>query len=163
VTGDQAVALADLPQASGPPLSRFVIAGCSRRKAAASVPLPALDLYQGGCIPGLRSRLGNSPELRARIRILSAKHGLLNADRLVLPCDHRLDPERAAGMLASVTAGLARDWAETGAPQEVLVIAEPLYLVPLAAMLATPAIIHWVPDLHDTATAERALTRWSWV
>ena len=81
----------------------------------------------------------------------------------MLPYDERLDPGRAIGMLAPVTADVARDWAETGAPQKVLVIAEPLYLVPLAALLATPAIIHWVPDPHDTETAERALTRWGWV
>jgi hypothetical protein len=162
VAGDPAASLASLPQATSPVSARLVIAGCSRRKIATVVPVPALDLYQGGCIPWLRSRLGSAPELRTRIRILSAQYGLLNAAQPVLPYDRRLDPERAAEMLAPVTAALARDWAETGAPREVLVIAESLYLVPLAAILATPAIVYWVPDPRDENAADRVLRRWGW-
>jgi hypothetical protein len=149
-----------MPQAPGLLCGRLVIAGCSRRKLATSVPVPALDLYQGGCIPWLRSRLGSTPDLRTRIRILSAQHGLLDADHPVLPYDRPLDRQRATEMLPLVTDALAREWAVNGPPREVLVIAEPLYLVPLAAILATLAIVHWVPDPYDTDAAERVLRHW---
>lgn len=164
MAGDPDLNLARLPQAAGPRNAHLVIAGCSRRKLDTSHPVAALDLYQGGCIPWLRSRLASAPHLRARarIRILSAQYGLLNADRPVLPYDRPLDPQRAAEMLPLTTDALAREWAVDGAPREILVIAEPLYLVPLAAILATPAIVHWVPDPHDTGTAERVLRRWGW-
>lgn len=162
MAGDAAVSLARLPQAANPQSGHLVIAGCSRRKLATSVPVAALDLYQGGCIPWLRSRVTSAPHLRARIRILSAQHGLLNADRRVLPYDRPLDTERAAEILPLVTDALAAEWAEDGAPREILVVAEPLYLVPLAAILATPTIVHWVPDPHDTDTAGRVLLRWGW-
>lgn len=162
MAGDAAVSLACLPQATDPLSCRLVIAGCSRRKLATSVPVAALDLYQGGCIPWLRSRLAGAPHLRARIRILSAQHGLINADHPVLPYDRPLDPQRAAEMLPQVTIALAREWAADGAPVEVLVIAEPLYLVPLIPILATSAIVHWVPDLYDTDASERILRRWGW-
>ena len=162
MAGDPVLSLARLPQAAGLRNTRLVIAGCSRRKLETSDPVAALDLYQGGCIPWLRSRVAIAPHLRARIRILSAQHGLLNADGPVLPYDRPLDPERAVEMLPPVTDALAGEWALDGAPREILVIAEPLYLVPLAAILATPAIIHWVPDPYDTDTAERVLRRWRW-
>lgn len=162
MAGDAAVSLASLSQATDPLSGRLAIVGCSRRKLATSVPVAALDLYQGGCIPWLRSRLASAPHLRARIRILSAQHGLLNANRPILPYDRPLDPGRAAELLPPVTDALAGEWAADGAPREVLVVAEPLYLVPLAAILETPAIVHWVPDPYDTDTAERVLYRWGW-
>jgi hypothetical protein len=162
VAGDPRLNLALLPQAAGLRNTQLVIVGCSRRKLDSSRAVAALDLYQGGCVPWLRSRLASAPHLQCRIRILSAKHGLLNAGCPVLPYDRPLDPERAAEMLPLVTEALAREWALDGAPREILVIAEPLYLVPLAAILATPAIVHWVPDPYDTDTAESVLRRWGW-
>lgn len=162
MAGDAAVSLASLPQTADPLSGRLVIAGCSRRKLATRVPVAALDLYQGGCIPWLRSRLASAPHLRARVRILSAQHGLLKADQPVLPYDRPLDPQRAAEMQLLITIALAREWAADGSPREVLVVAEPLYLIPLAAILATPAIVHWVPDPYDTDAAERILRRWEW-
>ncbi|MBO0802834.1 MAG: hypothetical protein J2P25_07135 [Nocardiopsaceae bacterium] len=151
-----------MPAASGPLTSKLVIAGCSRRKADTQRPVPALELYQGGSIPWLRARTGGDPRLRARINVLSAAHGLVPADRPLLPYDRQMDPERAAELTAGVTAVLARDWASTGRPQEILVIAEPLYLVPLAAILATPARVHWIADLRDTAAAGSVLDQWGW-
>jgi len=154
--------LDEFPPPAGPLAARLVIAGCSRRKQASAVPVPALELYEGGCIPWLRARLGGCPQLRRRVRIVSAEHGLLEADSPLLPYDRLLDAGRARQLAAAVTAALARDWAGSGAPGEVLVIAEPLYLVPLAALLATPARVHWVPDPRDTAQAARVLDQWGW-
>ena len=142
--------------------TRLLIAGCSRRKRPAAVPVPALELYEGGSIPWLRARLGSHPGLRQRIRILSAEHGLLHASTPLLPYDRPLDPERARQLRGTVTGTLAREWEQTGMPGEVLVIAEPLYLVPLAGLLATPARVHWIPDPRDTADAGRVLDQWRW-
>jgi len=150
------------PPAVGPLTARLVIAGCSRRKQARTIPVPALELYEGGSIPWLRARLGSCPRLRRRVRILSAEHGLLEADSPLLPYDRLLDAGRARQLAAAVTAALTRDWAVGGAPGEVLVIAEPLYLVPLAALLATQARVHWIPDPRDTAQAARVLDQWGW-
>ncbi len=58
---------------------------------------------------------------------------------------------------------LARDWAAGGAPGEFLIIAEPLYLVPLADILAIPARVHWIADPYDTAQADRVLDNWGWL
>ncbi len=154
--------LDSFPPAAGPLAERLVIAGCSRRKLASTVPVPALELYEGGSIPWLRARLGGHPEFRQRVRILSAEHGLLDADSLLLPYDRPLDSGRARQLTAVVTGALARDWAASGALCEVLAIAEPLYLVPLAGLLATPARVHWVPDPYDTAQAGRVLDQWGW-
>ena len=151
-----------IPPAAGPPGSRLVIAGCSRRKQASTVPVPALELYEGGSIPWLRARLGSHPGFRQRLRILSAEHGLLEADSPVLPYDRPLDAGRARQLAPAVTGSLARDWPGSGAPGEVLVIAGPLYLVPLAGLLATPARVHWIPDPYDTAQAGRVLDQWGW-
>jgi hypothetical protein len=156
------VSLAEFPTAAGPLAGRLVIAGCSRRKRAGTVPAPALELYEGGSIPWLRARLGGHPVFRRRVRILSAEHGLLQADSPVLPYDRPLDAGRARQLAAAVTGALARDWAGSGAPGEMLVIAEPLYLVPLAGLLATPARIHWIPDPYDTDQAGRVLDQWGW-
>lgn len=66
------LAALDLPHAAGDPVEgRLVIVTCSARKADTTAPVPALDLYRGGCIPVLRARIGGNPRLRARIRILS--------------------------------------------------------------------------------------------
>lgn len=154
--------LASMPAASGPLTSTLVIVGCSRRKADTQLPVPTLDLYQGGSIPWLRARTGCDTRLRARIQILSAAHGLVPADRPLLAYDRPMDLERAAELAPEITATLTRDWASTGRPQEILVIAEPLYLVPLAAILATPARVHWIADLRDTAAAGVILDQWGW-
>jgi hypothetical protein len=151
-----------LPPTARPLGGRLVIAGCSRRKRASNVPVAALELYEGGSIPWLRARLGGHPRFRRRVRILSAEHGLLEADSPVLPYDRALDAGRARELAATVTGALARDWTDSGPPGEILVIAEPLYLVPLAGLLATPARIRWVPDPYDTAQAGRILDQWGW-
>ncbi len=74
----------------------MVIAGCSRRKLQTAVPVPALDLYQGGCIPALRARARETGWLRSRTWILSAEHGLVHANTPLLPYDRRMDGQRAA-------------------------------------------------------------------
>jgi hypothetical protein len=146
-----------------PVATRIVIAGCSRRKTTTSRPLPALELYQGGCIPMLRARLGASPPHRARIRILSAPHGLITAETPLLTYDHALDPGMARALRPAVTAALHADAALSGAVREVLVVAEPLYLTLLTALLAAPTRIHWIDDVrHGWSQAAHVLDQWGW-
>jgi Family of unknown function (DUF6884) len=145
--------------------ARLVIVGCSAEKAPGPGPHRALELYDGGCVPPLRSRLGHDPRLRSRIRFLSAEHGLVTADTRLHPYDRPLDPARAAYLRPSVMATLGREMEAGGVPREVLVVAEPLYLVLLADLLALPARprVRWVPDhAHGWPQASDVLDEWGW-
>jgi hypothetical protein len=134
---------------TGPANSEPVlIVGCSRRKTATTVPVPALDLYQGGCIPALRARIGAQPGLRARVWIISAEHGLLHASTPVLPYDRRMDHARAVALRGQVSKLLRSECLRGGVPREAMVIAEPVYQVALAGL---PAIlghdrVTWISD-----------------
>jgi hypothetical protein len=126
----------------------MIVAGCSRRKLQTAVPVPALDLYQGGCIPSLRARAQEIPWLRSRTWILSAEHGLLRADTPLLPYDRRMDSQRATRLRPAACRHLRDEFTQRGFPREVLVIAEPLYQLALAdlASLAGADRIRWVDD-----------------
>lgn len=153
------------PAEDHPVLSRMVIVGCTARKAPTPGPLRALELYDGGCVPPLRARLGGQPRLRARVRFLSAEHGLVTADTPLHTYDRSLDPGRAVELRPTVMAELHREMSANGVPREVLVVAEPLYLVLLADLLALPARprVHWIPDhAHGWAQARAVLDHWGW-
>lgn len=142
----------------------MVIAGCSRRKARTAVPVPALSLYQGGCIPALRSRIEAWPQLRARTWIISAGHGLVHADMPLLPYDRRMDPGRAADLRGGVSRTLDEEFRLHGAPPGVLVIAEPAYQLALASLpgLVSGLPACWVSDpAGGWPDAEAFLDRWS--
>jgi len=144
-----------------PILSRIVIVPCCARKTATTVPVAALDLYQDGPVPKLRERLGAHPPHRQRIRILSAQHGVVDADTLLLPYDRPLDEARARQLRPQVTQRL-RD-AQLGLV-EALIVADPLYLTLVADLLAVPKLrVHWVPDPFDGWTqAAAVLDGWGW-
>lgn len=140
----------------------LVIIGCSRRKATTDVPLPAIELYQGGRVPALRERVAGRPDLRSRIWIISAEHGLVHADTPLLPYDRRMNPERARELRAQVRR-MSRQ--ELGSPHAVLAVAEPVYLLALADLpdILGPSPIHWVDDpVGGWEQADRILTTWSW-
>lgn len=144
---------------------RLVIVGCSAEKTVTDGPLPALELYDGGCVPALRARLGGDARLRARVRFLSAEHGLVTADTLLRPYDWPLDPERAKALRPRVTAALEKEMTTAGVPEEVLVVAEPLYLVLVSDLLALPGRprVHWIPDhAHGWPQAAVVLDQWGW-
>ena len=101
--------------ASADPAQRLVIVGCSAEKTPTTQPLPALDLYDGGCVPPLRARLGHRPELRARVRFLSARHGLVTADTPLNTYDRPLDPARAANLRPQVWMDLMAETAHNDA------------------------------------------------
>src|SRR5262249_18608546 len=142
----------------------MIIAGCSRRKAATASPVPALDLYQGGCIPALRARTLSQPELLARTWIISAEHGLLHAETLVLPYDRRMDPSRALALRSQVDSRLKADCRLRGTPGAVLVIAEPVYQLALTGLtrIAGHDRVRWISNpATGWASAEAVLDRWS--
>lgn len=126
----------------------MIIAGCSRRKLQTAVPVPALDLYQGGCIPALRARAQETGWLRSRTWILSAEHGLLHADAPLLPYDRRMDEQRAALLRPAACRRLREEFRQRGVPREVLVIAEPLYQLVLADLVSLVGTdrVRWVDD-----------------
>ncbi|MDF5759034.1 DUF6884 domain-containing protein [Spongiactinospora sp. TRM90649] len=139
----------------------LVIAGCSRRKRATAVPVPALELYEGGCVPQLRQRLGHLPELRRWLRILSAEHGLIDADRPLLPYDRVLTLERARELRSSAGFVLAQEFDRYGRPREALLIAEPLYQGIVLDHL-TGVRLHLIGDLYDRAAVSTVLDSWGW-
>ena len=117
--------------------------------------------------------------------ILSARHGLVGADTALLPYDEPLTLQRAIALQPAVLAALAPELggsstlasaaAAGGALVEVLALLEPLYLVPLAGLLALPGPsrprIHWMPDPGGTGGAGGAggwpaaaalLDAWGW-
>jgi hypothetical protein len=148
-----------------PVAARLVIVGCTARKAPTPEPLAALELYEGGCVPTLRARLGGQPQLRARVRFLSAEHGLVTADTPLSSYDRPLDPTRARELRPVVMTALHREMTTHGVPREVLVVAEPLYLVLLADLLALPArpLVYWIPDhTHGWPQASAVLDNWGW-
>ena len=141
----------------------MVIAGCSRRKLQAAAAVPALDLYQGGCIPALRARVQQIGWLRSRTWILSAEHGLLHADEPLLPYDRRMDGQRAAQLRPAASRRLRDEFRQRGVPSEVLVIAEPLYQLALAdlAPLAGADRVRWVDDPgREWEKADTVINTW---
>jgi hypothetical protein len=141
----------------------MIIAGCSRRKLQTVVPVSALDLYQGGCIPALRARAQETGWLRARTWILSAEHGLLHADDPLLPYDRRMDSQRAARLRPAVLRHLREEFAQRGVPREVLVIAGPLYQLALADLvsLAGAERVRWVDDpAREWGKADAVIDTW---
>lgn len=140
----------------------LIIVGCSRRKRVTSTPIPALDLYEGGCVPGLRDRLGENRALCKRIRILSALHGLLAADTLITPYDRRLSGRADAYALRDLVAPqLDSDLANV---TQVLAVVEPLYLAALepVAQQHHKFRLHWISDPRGWNRAERVLDTWGW-
>jgi hypothetical protein len=141
----------------------MVIAGCSRRKLQTVVPVPALDLYQGGCIPALRALAQESSWLRSRTWIFSAEHGLLHADALLMPYDRRMDEQRAALLRTAACRHLREEFRQRGLPREVLVIAEPLYQLALADLvsLAGADRVRWVGDpVREWDQASAVISTW---
>ncbi|GIF76205.1 hypothetical protein [Asanoa siamensis] len=147
------------------PTRHLVLVGCSAEKTPTQQTLAAIDLYDGGCIPPLRVRLGQEPRLRARVRFLSAQHGLITADTPLRTYDRPLDPARAAELRPTVWDRLQTELLETGMPTDILVMAEPLYLVLIADLLAAPERprVHWIPDhAHGWPHAAAILDHWKW-
>ena len=144
---------------------RMMIVGCTRRKTNTAAPVLAYQLYQGGIVPALRDRLGDSPARWSAVRFLSARHGLIPATMPLLPYNQRLTTTRARELRPAVQQELATVFGHYGTPAEVLVVCEPQYLVLLADLFAIPArpVVHWVSDVRDGwPQAAAVLDEWRW-
>jgi hypothetical protein len=143
----------------------LLIAGCSLRKRAACGPVTALELYEGGIIPQLRFRIGHLPVLRRRVRILSAKYGLISADHPAEPYDLILDPDGADRLRPAIEAALHQEFERDGTPDEVLVVAEPLYVSLVSGYLTNHPErppLRTVTDPRDWRTPSTVLDMWGW-
>ncbi len=71
-------------------VDRLLILSCSQRKAPAKGCLPAIDRYDGPAFRVLRKYLRENLPEAPTVLILSAKYGLIEADRRIPPYDRRL-------------------------------------------------------------------------
>lgn len=87
----------------------LLILACSKRKNGGVSPAPALHLYDGVNYCVLRKMLlERGWPAGLQIKILSAKHGLIDGARLIEPYDQRLDKDRAAKINPKVLAELRK-------------------------------------------------------
>jgi hypothetical protein len=89
-------------------MNRILILACSQRKSRAPEPLPALDRYDGPAFRVLRKYLREHRDEGLTVFILSAKYGLIGANRKIIDYDCRLTPDLAATMRHKVIATVRR-------------------------------------------------------
>ena len=89
-------------------MQRLLVMSCGKRKRSDTAPLPALERYDGPSFHVLRRYLATHPATPPDIYILSAKFGLIPADRPVPYYDQRLTPERGAELRSTVRDALAQ-------------------------------------------------------
>ncbi|WP_147255922.1 DUF6884 domain-containing protein [Streptomyces sp. PT12] len=138
----------------------LVVVGCSRRKTVTSRPVPALELYQGGCVPRLRDRLGADAGRRRQVLVLSARHGLVPADAPLETYDQPLTERRARVLCQPVRHALTVHLA-IHPTREALLLLEPAYL----QVLGTPPVpvVHVITDpVAHFGAAEKILATWGW-
>ncbi|MFF4924213.1 DUF6884 domain-containing protein [Kitasatospora sp. NPDC001261] len=140
--------------------SGLVIVGCSRRKTVTSQPVPALDLYQGWCVPELRRRLPPGAAQRARTLVLSAQHGLVGADQPLATYEQPMTPERTRALRAPVRRALTAHLNAHPA-SEALLLLEAAYLEVLGD-LPVPVVHSFTDPLARIADVHRILDSWSW-
>lgn len=145
----------------------LIILNCSREKLVTSVPIAALELYQGACVPNAREHFGADPARRARIRILSAAHGLLRPENAISTYDHRLTNRAEAVRLheRTVSAQLDAELAETPSLRHMLILVEPLYLLALQRVfdhLDRFDQIAIIPDPWGWRDGLTYLQQWGW-
>ncbi|SES35998.1 DUF6884 domain-containing protein [Actinokineospora terrae] len=145
------------------PEQGLIIVSCSREKLVTTDPVPAVELYQGALVPQLRDQL--SPEHRARVRILSAEHGLLHPDDTVGTYDHKLRTRGEARVLqARITEHLTTDLLAEEL-RHVLVVLEPLYQLALECLFdhAPPLTLTLAPNPVDWRDVRTMLAGWGWL
>ncbi len=76
-------------------MRRLLILACSQRKNPARGKLPAIDRYDGPVFRVLRKYSREDAANLPTVLILSAKHGLIAADREIPDYDRRLSSESA--------------------------------------------------------------------
>ena len=138
----------------------LVIVGCSARKSPQ--PAAALDLYDGWCVPQLRRWLAPRPELRERVIVLSARHGLLHANQTIDPYDQRMTVERAACLRPLCTSQLDRALAAEPVDQ-ALVLLEAGYVAALPPLAERFRCVHYFRSpVEDWPQVTTLLHGWGW-
>lgn len=83
-------------------MARLLILACSQRKQEARELLPAIDRYDGPAFRVLRKYLREAEADVPAVRILSAKFGLIAADRKIPNYDSRITPDKARELRPNV-------------------------------------------------------------
>jgi hypothetical protein len=101
---------------------RLLVMSCGKRKRSNTAPLPALERYDGPAFHVLRRYLATHPATPPDIYILSARFGLIPADRPIPYYDQRLTPQRAAELRPTVRDILAGIFAQRSYEQIYLAV-----------------------------------------
>lgn len=86
-------------------MTSLIIMACSATKGGHAAP--AMDLYQGVMYSTFRA---NAPAARPAVVILSAKHGFIEADRVIEPYEQRMTEARADEMIAELAGFDSAEW-----------------------------------------------------
>jgi hypothetical protein len=81
---------------------RLLVLSCSQRKILANRPVPAIDRYDGPAFRVLRKYRREVHDPGLTVLILSAKHGLIGAERPIAYYDCRITQAAASAMRPSV-------------------------------------------------------------
>ena len=84
----------------------------------------AWDRYQGGCLPRLRDRLAGSAAHLARVRLISAEHGLLHPLTNVPPETGVMTEQQAREHQPLAMEKLRAEFTRDGMPRELMVLTE---------------------------------------
>ena len=145
------------------PEEGLLIVSCSKEKLVTDEPVPALELYQGALVPYLRDHLDEV--YHSRIRILSARYGLLRPDDRIHPYDQKLRSRPEALALQSLVTH--RLTADLRAPtlRRILVALDPLYLTAAICLFdhAPPLNLSVLSTTGDWSSASTKLTQWGWL
>jgi hypothetical protein len=140
----------------------LVVVGCSRRKNRTDDRLPALDLYEGWCVPALRDRVAAHPALKQRVLVLSARHGLVRANEPLAPYNEQLTPSTARHLQPSCDATL-REHLVSHPADEALLLLEPHYAHVLHRVDDRVTVVHKFPEpTRNWDAVLGVLDAWGW-
>jgi cytoplasmic iron level regulating protein YaaA (DUF328/UPF0246 family) len=146
------------------PIDSAIICTCTKIKTISDVALPAIEYYNGACVPQLRQYVTHKhPELLERLFFMSGKYGLVKATTIIPPYDLLLTIDRAKEMRTQVGKDVIEQIIEPFQPSKLLAIVTPTYFLPLADLLMHPSrpLIYWEPDVeHGWASVETILNKW---
>jgi hypothetical protein len=150
-----------------PPPQGLIILSCSREKLVTSQPVPAWALYQGACVPQARDHFAAHDARRARVRILSAAHGLLRPDDQVTTYERHLTSRSDALRLRDtvVSGQLDTEFLQTPSLSHLLIMVEPLYLLALQRLLDHLDRVTEATIIPDPSAWQHGLTHlrvWGW-
>ena len=113
----------------------LLIIACSARKRHVSNSLPAIELYDGPAFRVLRKRI-KVKDGQPTIWILSAKYGLIRANRRVYPYDIKMSRKRSGEIRNQVQSYIER-FAPTGRFDRIFMWAGKEYLLALPPSFLT--------------------------